>query len=342
MMIKLMKPFPLFVFLLSIFVVISIPTAWGQLSPEQYEGKYAIYNFDFTIESPDGIFSVNGPVKYQVISYDNVNKKYQVEISFEFQSQEGEITTNSEIKEVYSETPFELENAKFFIDPILPGIFKNKSHSSNPSSVTIDNIEYSSMNHISIIDKHHVLADMIDENGQEIELTMVSRIKETKEIIKETIPYSINFELISTGLLKNIEANQIPEEFLIDWKPVLDEYSKMKLQLTMNLEDTNIDLSSIRIEQISKQKVPEWIKNNAKWWADDQIGDSDFVGGIQHLIKEKIIDIPDLPEQASGTAKEQVPDWVRNNAGWWADGLISEDDFVNGIKYLVEKGIIKV
>jgi len=60
------------------------------------------------------------------------------------------------------------------------------------------------------------------------------------------------------------------------------------------------------------------------------------------LIKEKIIDIPDLPEQASETAQEQVPDWIKNNAKWWADGQISEDDFVNGIKWLVEKGIIKV
>ena len=46
-------------------------------------------------------------------------------------------------------------------------------------------------------------------------------------------------------------------------------------------------------------------------------------------------------EQSSGTAQEQVPDWVRNNAKWWADGLISEYDFLNGIKYLVEQGIIK-
>ena len=37
-----------------------------------------------------------------------------------------------------------------------------------------------------------------------------------------------------------------------------------------------------------------------------------------------------------------VPDWIKTNAGWWADGLISEDDFLNGMKYLVEKGIIKV
>jgi len=91
-----------------------------------------------------------------------------------------------------------------------------------------------------------------------------------------------------------------------------------------------------------EERVPGWIKNNAKWWAEGQIGDSDFTGGIQHLIKEKIIDIPDLPERASGTAEEKVPDWIKNNAGWWADGQISEDDFVNGIKWLVEKGIIRV
>ena len=60
------------------------------------------------------------------------------------------------------------------------------------------------------------------------------------------------------------------------------------------------------------------------------------------MIKEKIIDIPDLPEKASSVAEEKVPDWIKNNAKWWAEGLIGEDDFVNGLKYLVEKGIIRV
>ena len=96
-------------------------------------------------------------------------------------------------------------------------------------------------------------------------------------------------------------------------------------------------------DQAEKEKgVPEWIKNTAKWWSEDLIEDSDFTSGIQHLIKESIINIPDLPEQTTEKVEEQVPDWVRNNAGWWADGLISEDDFLNGIKYLVEQGIIKV
>ena len=94
--------------------------------------------------------------------------------------------------------------------------------------------------------------------------------------------------------------------------------------------------------QIEPTRVPFWIKNNALWYSEGAIGEDEFVSGIQHMMQEKIIDIPDLPQRASDVAEQKVPDWVKNNAGWWADGLISEDDFVNGLKYLVEKGIIKV
>jgi hypothetical protein len=35
--------------------------------------------------------------------------------------------------------------------------------------------------------------------------------------------------------------------------------------------------------------IPPWIKNNAKWWSDGTITDSDFVQGIQYLITNGII-----------------------------------------------------
>jgi len=104
---------------------------------------------------------------------------------------------------------------------------------------------------------------------------------------------------------------------------------------------TSTAKTKFSVVESTKSEVPEWVKNNAKWWSEGQVGDSDFISGIQYLIKEKIIDIPDLPEQASGTAEEKIPGWIKNNAGWWADGQISEHDFVSGIKYLVENGIIQ-
>ena len=42
-------------------------------------------------------------------------------------------------------------------------------------------------------------------------------------------------------------------------------------------------------ELVGSQAVPAWIKNNAGWWATDQIDDSAFVQGIQYLIQEGII-----------------------------------------------------
>jgi hypothetical protein len=43
-----------------------------------------------------------------------------------------------------------------------------------------------------------------------------------------------------------------------------------------------------------------------------------------------------------GADSSKVPEWIKNNADWWAQGLITDDDFVKGIQYLVEQGIIRV
>ena len=88
--------------------------------------------------------------------------------------------------------------------------------------------------------------------------------------------------------------------------------------------------------------VPAWIKNNAGWWASDMIDDSSFLQGIQYLIKEGIMVIPPTGSSASSQTEQSVPAWVKNTAGWWADDLISETEFVNSLQYLIKVGIIVV
>ena len=39
---------------------------------------------------------------------------------------------------------------------------------------------------------------------------------------------------------------------------------------------------------------------------------------------------------------ENVPEWVKNTAGWWATDAISEKEFVNAIEFLIKEGIIQV
>jgi len=88
-------------------------------------------------------------------------------------------------------------------------------------------------------------------------------------------------------------------------------------------------------------EVPDWIKNNAGWWADGQVPDSAFIQGIQFLIKEGIM-IVEIPAEIDSEAAEEVPGWVKNTAGWWAEDKIHDTTFVSGIKYLIGKGILVV
>lgn len=114
------------------------------------------------------------------------------------------------------------------------------------------------------------------------------------------------------------------------------------LDFIAEFEFTPVAAQEIKEDKLVKTtQIPDWIHNNAKWWSEGSIEDSDFLSGIQFMIQNDIIRIADLPEQTS-EAQEHIPDWIRNNAEWWSQGLISDDDFIYGIKYLVEQGIILV
>ena len=37
---------------------------------------------------------------------------------------------------------------------------------------------------------------------------------------------------------------------------------------------------------------------------------------------------------------DSVPEWVKNNALWYGQGIVSESEFLNAIKFLIENGVI--
>ena len=47
-------------------------------------------------------------------------------------------------------------------------------------------------------------------------------------------------------------------------------------------------------------------------------------------------------EQGTGTGDNVIPDWIKNNAGLWADGMITDDAFVSGLQWLISNGIMKI
>ena len=45
---------------------------------------------------------------------------------------------------------------------------------------------------------------------------------------------------------------------------------------------------------------------------------------------------------SSKKAETVIPDWVRNNAGWWAEGSIDDGSFVQGIQFMIKEGLMRI
>ena len=41
-------------------------------------------------------------------------------------------------------------------------------------------------------------------------------------------------------------------------------------------------------------------------------------------------------------SETSIPGWIKNNAGWWADGLIDDGSFVSGIQWLISTGVMNI
>jgi hypothetical protein len=52
------------------------------------------------------------------------------------------------------------------------------------------------------------------------------------------------------------------------------------------------------------------------------------------------VPIPPIP--IPPTPVQKIPDWIKNNAGWWANGDIDDESFVQGIQFLIKEGIMKI
>ena len=145
----------------------------------------------------------------------------------------------------------------------------------------------------------------------------------------------------------------IVEGFETEYLEITNGADRRTILIPFFLGDTLIeiigtDALEVELEEIILQlepepeeiEIPAWIKNNAGWWAEGRIGDSDFVSGIQFLITEDIMTIP--PTESGSGSSQPIPAWIKNNAGWWAEGRIGDSDFVSGIQFLITEGIMQI
>lgn len=115
--------------------------------------------------------------------------------------------------------------------------------------------------------------------------------------------------------------------------------TKFVIQFVVLIFSSIVLIGSVNV-LAEEVRTPDWIKNNAKWWSEDKINDSDFIEGIQYLLEQNIIQIQE--KSVSTNQENKIPNWLKNTAGWWADDLIPESEFLKGLEFLVKNGIIQL
>jgi len=242
--------------------------------------------------------------------------------------------------------------------------------------------------------------------------------------------YEKEFKNISiiTDIINKDKVWRINSFFRSDMVDVMEIDIHNMINSLKFLEKTSSDL-----------KIPSWIKNNAGWWADGSIDDTAFIQGIQFMIDNLVITIPEqktstflkiepsqvyLPDHSRGISevilsgkikveekktgydvefevtrpdgqtdslrakvangnyqliynigidhpvgkysvvgkypigdlkigpnsfnlKQKsdknsvlIPIWIKNNAGWWSNDIISDNEFISTIQFLVNEDII--
>lgn len=82
-----------------------------------------------------------------------------------------------------------------------------------------------------------------------------------------------------------------------------------------------------------KKLIPVVTKQVGSGWIDGVISDYEFT---KFLIDQKIITI----SHESISNDVRIPSWVKTTTKWWTDGLVGDHDYMDGIQFLVNRGII--
>ena len=167
---------------------------------------------------------------------------------------------------------------------------------------------------------------------------------------------------IGVYLLDKSEASVTSEKYLTE---LTDEEEKRCNDASLEVEEytcTNFKVIDSDVIQINDKKAFQlrysWLQdkkfsfgtiiteipNGDQVWriAADIFGPDygDFIGKVESSIDSFTLN-PSKPTQPIETI-EQIPPWIKNNAKWWSEGSITDNDFTKGIQFLIKEGIMKV
>jgi len=111
-----------------------------------------------------------------------------------------------------------------------------------------------------------------------------------------------------------------------------------------NIGDDTTPYTGIKAsEGIDTQKI--FIGSNGMHTMTLALTGTGFTNWESYVISETMFEVGKAGELIVPTpppVETSIPAWIKNNAGWWADGQIDDGSFVSGLQWLISNGIMKI
>ena len=136
------------------------------------------------------------------------------------------------------------------------------------------------------------------------------------------------FLILGNTIISSTTVNDdLTFNFLIK-KSVLDE-----LKTTFGGYPSNIFAAVDNVERSYKhdsEKRPVVFSSNSEKLSLEQ--------EVQHALECLMV----FSDSEKFKTSNKIPVWIKNNAGWWANGDIDDHSFILGIQFLITEGIIQI
>jgi hypothetical protein len=148
------------------------------------------------------------------------------------------------------------------------------------------------------------------------------------------VPFEITFFNENRDLIKDIR-------YSISF---IDNESNQELERFSG--DDPLNLGIVAVEGIDIQKI--YVPSQGQYRIDILAYGTGLDYNPKYAgIGSGIIEIgPNLGKTVTTTPEVQspavIPAWIKNNAGWWADGSIDDSSFVQGIQFLIKEDVLKI
>jgi len=138
------------------------------------------------------------------------------------------------------------------------------------------------------------------------------------------------------------------EKIMKGGKPVLGEYEiKVITEFGTSTGSAYFTIIKPSEPQPSIKKVEEKISptlqdNNSTSITEIENEQDNNSTSITEIENEQEEILEDSELISNGEVEPKVPEWVRNIALWYGEGILSEDEFIDAIRFLIKEGVVIV